>query len=194
MNANTGSIYSSMVSPFGAFTHGLTHRMGGYLYVGDSFTNYIYLFNATNGSIYSSFTAGHYMTGGLALQGGAGGSSPQALFSSESFAPLVYRQNYTNGSIYSSFPPNPAVFDLAWDYNNNLIWGGYSSRIYGYDTSGSLVASFLAPAYTPGGMCYLGHYLWIGTSSGSHRIWKVHCPGNITVEPTSFGKVKALFR
>lgn len=202
-NANTGSVYSSYVSPRGHETKGLTYRWGGYLYVGDYATDSCYVCDYANGSVHYSFELGHNLSGGLALECGRGGINPQALYSSDIGSRYVYRQDYDNGSIYSSFLTQPcAVWDLAWDYNNNLVWGGGlvyfdDPYVYGYTTSGSLAASFPSPALYPIGMCYYGEYLWIGTTTGSHRIWKVHCPGGLdrgtNVTPTSAGKIKALF-
>ncbi|MGD8720123.1 MAG: hypothetical protein PVH29_15045, partial [Candidatus Zixiibacteriota bacterium] len=115
----------------------------------------------------------------------------------------VYRQDYSTGSIYSSFLSQPCpLWDLAWDYNNNLVWGGGliifgTQYVFGYTPSGSLAASFQSPAAAPVGMCYYGEYLWIGTTVGSQQIWKVHCPAGLdrgtNVTPTSAGKIKALF-
>jgi len=194
LNANNGSVVRSFVSPLTSYTRGLTYRFNSVLYAGNYATNYIYQMNCYGGSIYSSFYAQHDMDGGLALEGDAGGTNPKALFASKIIPHPIYRQSYSNGSIYSSFTPIVGLgVDLAWDYKNNLIWGGGHFFVYGVTKSGSLVTSFHMPAEYPAGMAYYNNYLWIGTTSNQY-IWKVHCPGNITVEPTSFGKVKALFR
>ncbi|MGD8719956.1 MAG: hypothetical protein PVH29_14190, partial [Candidatus Zixiibacteriota bacterium] len=78
-DANNGSIYSSFVSPRGHETQGLTYRYGGYLYVGDYDTDSCYVCDYTNGSVHYSFELGHDLSGGMALECGAGGYNPQAL-------------------------------------------------------------------------------------------------------------------
>jgi hypothetical protein len=45
------------------------------------------------------------------------------------------------------------------------------------------------------GLTYRRIYLYVGTTTGSHRIWVIHCPTfRSAVHPASVGRVKALFR
>jgi hypothetical protein len=195
VHGTTGSIYGSWVT--GSYTRGLTYEYGGYLYRGNTSTDYIYRCSSSNPtSIYSSYPAGHDMYSGLALEAGAGGSSPTAMYSSSPSPAYIWRHNYSTGSIYSSFAASIPC-DPAWDYNNKLIWAGnYSTHyIYGYYANGSLVASFASPANYPWGLTYYGNYLWVSTTIGTNRIWQVHVPTfTSSISPASMGKIKAMYK
>lgn len=198
--ATTGSVITSY-NFFGSSTRGLSYQYGGYLFIGNSSTDYIYRTNANSiGSIYSSYAANMDMYGGLAVKGtGDGGSGATEIYSCDNSPSTVYLHNITTGSITGSWNPSAAIYDIAWDWRNNLVWGGYTSGsnsiIYGYNTAGSLAATFTLPASAALGMAYYGQYLWIGTTTGTHRIWQVHCPTipGVGIAPTSLGKVKALY-
>ncbi|MEE8639461.1 MAG: hypothetical protein V3T41_03525 [bacterium] len=193
----TGSVYSSWVSPRGSGTRGLSYHTGGNLWMGSYSTDYCYRCNPNNGSVYASWPANHDMSGGLAIHGGAGGSSPTALFASDTSPRGIWRHHLTTGSILSSFAPSQIMCDLAWDYDNKLIWGGtYSTHyIYGFYTNGNLVASFRSPANNPWGLTYYGNYLWVSTTTGTNRIWRIHVPTfTQNIHPTSVGRVKAIFK
>lgn len=88
------------------------------------------------------------------------------------------------------------VYDVAWDWRNKLVWGGWGSPgvVYGWNTSGSLVATFSMPSPHPYALTYRGQYLWVECTKPSHYIYKVHCPYNVDVTPSSIGKVKAIFK
>ena len=200
LHADTGSVYSSYNSPKGITTRGLTYEWGGYLHLGDRVTDYVYKCWYSTGQIMDSYRLYHELYGGLALQCDAGGQNPVAIFSDDLTPKTVWRQSHTTGSIYSSFVTPFRPYDLAWDYKNELLWAGDydGDRVYAFNTNGSLVTGFQAPADHPLGLCYFGEYLWISTTVGSHYIWKVHCPADLdrgtNVTPTSAGKIKALFR
>ncbi|MEE8639087.1 MAG: hypothetical protein V3T41_01625 [bacterium] len=42
-------------------------------------------------------------------------------------------------------------------------------------------------------MAYYGQYLWVGCD-GNDYVYRVHCPGTVSLEPASFGRVKAFYR
>jgi len=201
----TGSVYASYVSPQGIYTRGLTYSYGGggglptgsYLWIGNYSTDRIYRCNYNNGSAYVSIPANHDMYGGLAAWAtGHGGYSPTYMLSSDTSPRYVYRQSLTNGSIYSSFVPTQAIYDLAFQWAwNDLIWSGNTGNmVYAFHTNGSVAVSFRLPADNPLGFAYTSDYLWVATTTGSHRIWMTHCPSIPAVSPVSVGRVKALFR
>jgi len=202
VHADTGSIYSSYVSPFTSRTRGLTYNYGGggglpsgsYLWIGNYSTDRIYRCSYSTGSIYASIPANHDMYGGLAVMATAdGGRGPTHMLSSDSSPAMTWRQSLTSGSIYNSFATT-GVYDIAWDWRNKLVWHRSGTRIYGRTTTGSVVASF---SFTKGpalAFSYFGQYLWLGSTTGYHRIFKIHCPINVSVTPTSVGKVKAIFK
>jgi hypothetical protein len=201
----SGSINQSYTSPQGQYTRGLTYSTGGgvglpdgqYLWMGNYSNDYVYRCRYSDGYPYTFFPARHDMSGGLAAMAIADGGRRPNYMASSSFSPhRIYQQSLTNGSIYRSFVPAAVCYDLAWDWRNMLIWTGWTgNRVYGYRSTGSLVASFTAPVYNPLGFCYNGQYLWVSTTS-NHYIYRIHCPYplNSGIEPASMGRVKASFR
>jgi hypothetical protein len=205
VNGMTGSVFASFISPQGSYTRGLTYSYdgggglptGSYLWMGNYSTDRIYRCNPGNGSAYASIPANHDMFGGLAVMATApGGGKPSYMFSSDTSPRCIYRQSLTNGSIYASFAPSPAIFDLAWDYQNRYVWSGNAgSYVYAFLTQGSIAGSFRMRADNPRAFAYTSSYLWVGTTTGSHYIWMLHCPCPWgPVEPASLGRVKALFK
>jgi hypothetical protein len=203
----SGSIYSSFVSFQGTYTRGLTFSYGGggglppgnYLWMGDYSTDYIYRSNYGNGSVYASFPANHDMYGGIAVSATAdGGRAPTYMLSDETSPAKMYLQHLTTGSIYSRWSTSANVFDLAWDWRNQIVWTGQNGNyVYGWTTAGSLAASFAIPNQFPHGFAYTSNYLWVACTAGSppHYIYRIHCPQtNVSVNPSSLGKVKSLFR
>lgn len=216
VNADTGSLLGSTVSPRYRYTRGLAYVAGGYLFIGDYSTDVIYRVRSDNiTSIVSSFSAGHNMYGGLSLKGtGDGGTGGNSLWSTKfvQFGPMsgnaggapaddwdftVYLHNRTTGSIVRSFMPPGGAYDVAWDWRNGILWSA-NSALRAYTEAGSLLCSF---RYKRGhsdrylvGLCYDGEYLWAGSTYPVAEILKIHCPEGIGVEPSSVGKVKALFR
>ncbi len=205
MGGMNGAVYASFVSPQGRYTRGLTYSYGGggglptgsYLWMGNYSTDRIYRCNFNTGSAYASIPANHDMYGGLAVMAtGAGGRAPTHMLSSDTSPRYVYRQSLTNGSIYASFAPSPAIYDLAWDLQNRYVWtGSTGDYVYAFRTNGSVAGSFRIQADNPRAFAYTGSYLWLGTTTGSHYIWMLHCPAPWgAVEPVSLGRVKALFK
>ncbi|MGD8719315.1 MAG: hypothetical protein PVH29_10895 [Candidatus Zixiibacteriota bacterium] len=217
VDSRNGSVYSSFESPQGHATCGLTYSYGGggglpegsYLWMGNVDTRHIYRCNYSTGSVYASFPAYTTTINGLAVKAiDSGGYCPTHMLSSNRDLDQVYYKDLLTGSNYGFFTPTHEVYDLAWDYKNQIIWaGGVTDVVYGYNAIGSLVASFTVPAVAPVGLTYYPSYLWVGTTVGSHYIWKVHCPydpelnpdppdidSNVNIEPESMGKIKAMYR
>lgn len=221
INAETGSVYESVASPWGTGTRGLTYAAGGYLYVADYHAGQIYVVHYRNlRSVISSFPAGYPYVMGLALKAtGDGGVGGDALWAAM-VPPLadnrkgvggrsyrarprsdwpwaVYLHKRTTGSIISSFWPKLGVNDVAWDWRNDILWGG-GAALAGYKPTGSYVGSFwfyrgFSKRYLVG-MCYFNQYLWASATWPVAEILKIHCPLGIAVEPASLGKVKAIYR
>lgn len=208
IDGNTGSVYDSFVSPQGNATRGLTYSYNGggglptgsYLWMGNYRQYYIYRCRYTDGSVYASFPANASTINGLAVKATAdGGASPTCMLSSNADTERVYHKNLITGSIQSLWTASHHVYDLAWDWRNEIIWTGYyDDVVYGYNPYGSIVASFTIPAYYPLGFAYTSNYLWVGTTLGSHRIWMIHCPlltdGASGIVPASIGRIKAAYR
>ncbi len=207
LSGNTGSVYASFVSPQGSATRGLTYSthgggglpLGSYLWMGNYQLYHIYRCNYGDGSVYASFPAYSPTISGLAAKAtDDGGRAPTCMLSSNTDIPRIYHKDLITGSMQSLFQPSQRPFDLAWDWRNEIIWTGYDGNVvYGFSTTGSLVTSFTVPADYPLGFAYTSNYLWVSTTTGSHRIWKIHCPASTAssnVVPASLGKIKATYR
>jgi len=209
MAGRTGSVYSSYTSPFTSATRGLTYSYNGggglptgsYLWIGNYSTDRIYRCNYSTGSAYAYIPANHDMYGGIAAMATAdGGSAPNYMLSDDTSPAMIYRQHLTTGSIYSSFTPSPStIYDLAWDWRNQVIWTAGDSGYYirAFRTNGTLAGSMRIPNYYALGFCYTSNYLWVACTIGSpsHYIYMMHCPQtNLGVAPTSVGKIKSLYR
>jgi hypothetical protein len=204
LDAINGSVYSSFISPQGPYTRGLTYSYGGggglptgnYLWMGNYYNDHIYRCNPDNGSVYALIPANHDMSGGLAVMARDAGYQPTFMLSNDTSPRYVFRQSLTSGSVYSSFAPSQPLYDLAWEGPNDLVWGGNTGNgVYAYTTTGRFIESFTMPVNNVAGLTYRSQYLYVGTTTGSHRIWVIHCPNNRSaVHPASVGRVKALFR
>ncbi len=204
LNPANGSVIGSFASPFGFPTRGLGYEYGGYLWIGtySIMNSWIVRCNESTGSIYSSFQViKHEMLGGIACEGNPNKPGTLRAIISNSFFDEPVTRHTTAGSLLNSFYYlDPLVFfDPAWDYGNALIWWGdrtpYRPHVYGFTRTGSLVASFTAPAGNAHGCTYLDGYLWLSTDGQPDYIWKLHCPKDFEkVAPASLGSVKALFR
>lgn len=193
----TGSSYGSWTTSFSNKCSGLAFSDGGVLWVGCDGDNRVYKCKALTGSVYYRWNAGNQPYGVAPYCNSDGGIGTTAIFTSDSEPSACWRHDMTSGSVLSSFGMAVASnFDIAWDHRNKLIWkGSLPNVVHGYNTNGSVVASFTVPGHSPRGMAYYGQYLWVGCDADD-RIYQVHCPGNITsgVSAASFGTVKALFR
>ena len=206
VHSDTGLVY-------GSFLHyraqdkvrGLSFSCGGpapysgsYLWVGDVSNKCVYMSNPATGSVYLSYSVDSQPYG-LAVEATAdGGLAPKAMFTSFGYSnPYVWRRQLTTGSIMSSFAASPWVHDIAYDWRNNLVWARWTREgdIVGCDpATGSIAASFKSPPGPALALTYHGEYLWIGTTTAYHCIFKVHCPAGISIAPASLGRVKALFK
>lgn len=195
VNAETGSVLSATLSPWTDETRGLAYMQGN-LYMVNEYNDRIYVHHYTTMSIIASFYTYHDVTGGLDTRGTSEiGSGATELWSTRVSPPTIFRHNIQNGSVLSSFPAHSSgAYDCAWDWRSQVLWaGGGTSTVYGYNTNGTIVASFTSPALYPRGMTYYNYFLWIGTTTGSNYIWKVECPNLTGIRPVSFGRVKTLF-
>lgn len=193
LNINTGSIVGSFEAVRWDGTRGLAYVAVDYLWQGGRSPFMFYETNANTGSIYRSIPSPSAYNYGLApLCTGDGGVGTTALLSTKYDRPwLLHHVNMTTGSVIASYPAPASVYDPAYDWRNRLVWGTFNSNlIYGFTTTGSLVATFTAPAFIFGA-AYNAEYLYLARSI---RIWKIHCPQFVGVEPASFGRVKAIFR
>lgn len=190
----TGSVYASWASSFGNNCRGLAFSEGAHLWVGNYGNDRVYDCVSTTGSVRGSWSAGHDPFGLAPLCTGDGGVGTTALFSSDSTPSFCWRHNLNNGTVLASFEIiRASFFDIAWDHRNRLVWmGDLPNIVYGYNTAGSIRASFTVPATYPYGAAYYGQYLWVGCA-GNGYIYRVHCPGTVGIAPASLGKVKALF-
>ncbi len=183
INPNNGSVVSSYATGLGFSARGLTWANAS-LYDGRYSPNYINRRN-TLGSILSSFPISNYF-GGLSYDG-------RYLWAT-STSPRAFWRVTTTGSRVSSFAAAFYPFDPGF-VGNYLYCGTHqpSHLIYKLTTTGSIVASAAPPANYPWGCCSDGKYLWISTTSGSPRVWKLGL-GYTAVAPASLGRVKAVFR
>ena len=204
VHALTGVIAASYPSPYTSATRGLAYSYGGlpsgsYLWIGKYTSPYEYsMTNYANGSIYASFAPGHSLYG-LAPQATAdGGYNPLSIITAYTSPNYVWLHHPTTGSIMSSFPKSQLAYDIGWDWRNNVVWGGYGSPgiMYAWNTSGSLMTSFAAPAPYPYAVVYHAQYLWVGCTTPGHHIYRIHCPliPNLNIAPASVGRVKAMFK
>lgn len=197
-NPLNGSVVASFANAGGGSTRGLAYAAPGYLWQCKAYAvpYLLYRTNAANGSIYASYsTPTNYSHGCAPLATGDGGAGTTAIFVSDYSADRIYVYNATTGSLTSSFSVASTcmMYDIAYDWRNQIIWGGMNGAvIHGVTTTGSLVTSFSGPWSGAYGIAYSGEYLYIAYINGN--VFRVHCPPNVGVTPSSVGKVKALFR
>ncbi|UCH77413.1 MAG: hypothetical protein JSU81_06645 [Candidatus Coatesbacteria bacterium] len=191
----TGSVYGSYTAAGGSYTRGLAYQWGGNLWQNKAYTSpyRIYRTNEANGSVFAYYSLPSNVTHGSAplATGDGGRGTTYIILSSYSSTSRVYYMT-TTGSIARSHTANTYLYEIAYDWRNRLVWGGMNDGyVYGFTTAGSRVASFRKPSGNVYGITYHGQYLWVGGTSG--YIYRQHCPANVSVAPTSVGKIKALF-
>ncbi len=196
VNQTTGSVMGSFANAGGSNTRGLACVSGGYLWQNKAYTAPFlsYQTNDATGSVYASFPIPSSVTHGIdPLCTGDGGAGTSYLLLSDYSAKRIYYMT-TAGSIASSFLVTPILYEIAYDWRNELIWGGMNSNVcYAVSTTGSSVASFTAPTSNIYGMAYYGQYLFVGGTSGN--IYRIHCPSGFNaIAPASLGRIKALYR
>jgi hypothetical protein len=179
-----GSVVSSFGSPHTSCNYGATY-IGRSRYWGGSQTlDRIFLFDA-GGSVVSSFAA----------------SNPYGITWDGTYlwwlgTEDVFRRCTSTGSVVSSFTI-AAIRDgrdLGWD--GTYLWcpDATDDLVYRFTTAGSVMAFFRAPNDLTYGCAYDGTYLWLtGISGAPDYFYRVDVGGS-AVLPTSFGKVKAMFK
>jgi hypothetical protein len=194
-NYLNGSITGSFPTSGGTLATGLAYQSGGYLWQNQCIEKPcdIYVKNALNGKVYHSFDWQYqYTTGTAPYATGDGGEGTSLIILSNYYLRPRFYYMTTNGSITGERSVSQQLFDVAYDWRNRIIWGGrQSSYVYGYGTGGGFVTSFRAPVANVYGITYHGQYLWVAGNRG--YIYRIHCPGNLGVRPTSMGKIKAMF-
>ncbi len=195
LNPTNGSVTGSWLAPYSTGNRGLAYIFGGYVYVGCWSNDRIYRCNSGNGSVYASWAVGHDPQGLAPVQTGDGGEGATSLYCSDSSPSYFWRHHYTTGSVISSFAaPHSSFQDITYDHRNRLIWRYNSNVVYGITTTGSVKASFSWPGHgSYAGMAYHSQYLYISATTQQY-IYRVHCPNNVGVTPTSMGKIKAVFK
>ncbi len=195
LNPTTGSRIGSWPTPYNTGNRGLAYIVGGYIYVGCWSNDRIYRCRSDDGSVYTSWAVGHDPQGLAPVQTGDGGSGATSLYCSDSSPSYFWRHHYTTGSVLGSFAaPHSSFQDITYDHRNRLIWRYNSNVIYGITTAGSVKASFSWPGHgSYAGMAYHSQYLFISATTQQY-IYRVHCPINVDVAPSSMGKIKAVFK
>jgi hypothetical protein len=195
MDYETGSVHSFYPAAGGIYTRGLAFQGPGILWQNQAYVTPFLICRtvATNGRIEAYYALPSAQCHGAApLATGDGGWGTSHIIISNCATRTIYYMT-TRGSIVRSHTVSPSLFDIAYDWRNQLIWGGMSSNVcYGVTTTGSTVASFTTPTTNISGITYHGRYLYVAGTSGN--IYTIHCPVfNVSVPPTSVGKIKALF-
>jgi hypothetical protein len=196
-NYLNGSITGSFPATGGITGSGLAYQSGGYLWqnrgIGRPAT--IYKKNALSGSVYSSYPipkALDYTTGTAPLATGDGGEGTTQIIVSN-FDECSVTFMTTTGSYIDKWRVYPLPFiDIAYDWRNQLVWGGspYDPVVYGCNVH-RVVASFRVPGGKVYGITYHGQYLWLAADTG--YVYRIHCPGPMGVRPASMGKIRAMF-
>lgn len=200
VHPTTGSVYGTFSSVHTSYSRGLAFD-GNYLWQNKAYSSpyQTYRTNAATGSIYASHALPGSTTHGVAPRAtGDYGAGTNALFHSYYSLDRIYVMNLS-GSITSSFsvPATCMMYEIAYDWRNRLVWGAMNAvsgqvPIWGVNTSGSIVSSFTVGISNSYGLTYGGEYLWAGTTAG--WIYRIHCPLDTGVSPSSMGKIKAVFR
>ncbi len=108
---------------------------------------------------------------------------------------VANRKYTTTGSLVSYFPYHPHVGLGDTAFVGHYIWtsGVEPTRLYQRTTDGSTVGSWEIPPLTfPIGKAFDGNYLWL-FDAPSGWCYQVDI-GVVAVEPSSLGKIKALYR
>jgi hypothetical protein len=189
MLRSNGSLVSSYPCPLG--TSSPNYYLRGACYDGTGYINWINYSSrvvararASDGSLLSSWV---YATSG----------SRYGVCSNHT-GTAAGNRIYTNYYVGDFWTHN-----MAWDWNNDLIWAAnYSTDwIYGIDpVKEEMVRSFRHPEQASISSCYgvayWPPYIYVSNSGGTpdEYIWVFSCPNNVSVTPASVGRVKALFQ
>ena len=127
MAPTTGSVVNSFTAAGGSNTRDLAYQFGGYLWQNKAYTSpyRIYRTNEGTGSIYNYYSLPSSVTHGSApLATGDGGSGTTHIILSSYAATSTIYYMTTTGSIARSHTANTLLYTLAYDWRNQLIWGG----------------------------------------------------------------------
>jgi hypothetical protein len=146
----------------------------------------------TAGSFISNFVAPSTSPTGIGLYYRSGTSY---LYYTDASNSYLYQLHPTTGSVYSSHHLSFTPGDLAYDSDHDCLWiaGGTANHIYQTTLTGSIMASFATATPLPMGVGYepARSYLWVGENVAVINLYETAGTG---VTPSSFGKVKTLFR
>jgi hypothetical protein len=195
-NINNGSVLDSWPPPNNKPAFGVAYVPRGHCWCNRQTEKIFYCCDYTTGSITRSWTVSNLAYGLAPLCTGDGGAGTTRLLANYINPNRVCAHNLGDGTVTNTVNLSVcARWDIAYDWRNNMVWGlnsaGNQINGYSYDT-GSVVASFEAPAPMTKGLAYTGSYLY-AASDNSGLIYQIHCPGDIGVAPASVGRVKALF-
>ncbi len=208
MRRSNGSFVSSYPCPLGTATYeyygrGMCYDGTGNIYFGNYYRRYVARFQASTGSVLSTWmwpTSESYRYGLCVDHNGTSAGT----YIYQSYYIGDFWKSRLNGSLVSSWsmPYYTYDYDQAWDYGNKLIWcANYSTDwIIAIDpNTEKMVESFRHPEQASISSCYgiayWGQYLYVSNSGGTpdEYIWVFDCPNTVGVTPASVGKVKALF-
>jgi hypothetical protein len=191
----TGSVVRSHASPTSVTRGSAAGVVGGnaYYWVVSYVPRVIYQVGYDSGSIYNSFLApGSYPYGAAFRQSG----SSYYLYYTDTSSQRLHYLNATNGSIFATYVLGFLAKDCGYDSSGYLWFTDSSSKVVRKCTlTGSVVDSFSVAAYGyPSGCAYDGTYVWVGINEPLHRILRFETSGSSAIEPSSFGKIKTVFR
>lgn len=215
--AGSGSIVSSFRTPCTNGVYGIDYH-GGYLYHADGGVGWIYK-TTTIGSVLSSInnltratgidrtqvefwtcnygaTIYRLSTTGSIISYFTAPGSRMGYGVTKGEGVLWYSNGYyiykltSGGSLVSSFePPATGAAGVCWDAPYLWLAGYSTSKIYQVNQNGSVVETF-GISQKPRGITWDGEYVWYAAVNWVYKL-RVCFTG---VTPTSWGKMKALYR
>jgi len=192
LQPKTGSVLASHPAPALSVmgcTAGIAGETVSY-WVASSYTDYIYQVGYLSGSVVNSFPAPGPHPFGLAFR------NQTTMYHTDYGERRLYVLNPATGSIYSTEPLDFRPCDVAYDARGFLwIADGNDRLVWQCDTTGSTISSFSVAAYgLCSGIAYYNKAVWVGITVPLHSVLKFEVDPAYAVEPSSIGKVKALFR
>lgn len=192
LNPNTGSVFASLASP-ASNTRGLTTGTAGEtvsFWISSYQTRTIYQCGYISGSIVASFAL---PSGYLAY--GLGFRDATRMYVTDHNARRLYVMHPLTGSFASAhdlaFEPNDCTYDA-----RGYLWitDGEKKLVRMCNLTGSTLNSFSVEAYgVPAGIAQAGNYVYVGIQSPAAVICRFDV-SDVAVAPSSYGKVKALYR
>lgn len=173
---------------------GLVSLTGRYIWIAweqGSLENNIARFTTT-GSFINNIYAPSTSPMGLGLYYHTGTSY---LYYTDAANSYLYRLHPTTGTVYGSYHLSFVPGDLAYDPDHDCLWiaGTMTNYIYQTSFTGSILRSFSTANLQPRGVGYEPErgYLWVGEGVSTISVYET---AGTAVTPSSFGKVKAVFR